>query len=282
MTTIEDFHFLSARDPESHKGDYGHALLVAGSYGKMGAAVLAARACLRSGIGLLTVHIPRCGVGIMQTAVPEAMLSIDEGDYCFSSLPKDIDRYTAIAAGPGLGTNDATQCALLQLLEAVQSKPKESRPKLVLDADALNILARHPDRIHLATGAVITPHNAEYQRLFGDADTQAMADVHDVVIVRKAHRTRIYAPNAAALANDTGNAGMATAGSGDVLTGIALGLVAQAAAYGKRHTGEVYGIQQLAALAAYVHGRAGDIAAERLSQASMIASDIVDSIPLVI
>ena len=189
MVSINDFPFLASRDPESYKGDYGHALLVAGSYGKMGAAVLAARACLRAGAGLLTVHTPRCGVEILQTAVPEAMISIDDGERCFSSLSAQLERYDAIAVGPGIGTCDATQKALLELL---QRRPAGSG--LVLDADALNILAQHPESLHLASGAIITPHKMEYKRLFSDAEPQRMADLHNLVVVGKAKGIHCFSP----------------------------------------------------------------------------------------
>ena len=268
--------FLFNRDPDSHKGDYGHALLVAGSYGKMGAAVLAARACLRAGVGLLTVHTPRCGVDILQTAVPEAMLSIDDDERLFSSLPANLDRYDAVAAGPGLGTGERTQKALLALLEAASQLP------MALDADAINILALHPEAIHLAKGAILTPHVKEYARLFADAAPQAMADMHELVIVKKAHRTKVFAPNADIVENFSGNAGMATAGSGDVLTGITLGLLTQSAAYSRRHISVAISHQDIAALAVHLHGTAGDIAASRLSQPSLIASDIIDSLPAAI
>lgn len=268
--------FLAKRDPDSHKGDYGHALLIAGSYGKMGAAVLAAKACLRSGVGLLTVHVPRCGVEILQTAVPEAMLSIDNDEFRFTSLPENIDRYDAVAVGPGIGTEDSTQTALLAFLGARCKSGQKGF--LVLDADALNILALHPESLHLAAGAVITPHAKEYQRLFGDSQPQAMADMHDLVIVKKAHHTMIYAPHSSAMENNTGNPGMATAGSGDVLTGVTLGITAQHSAYISRHGEDGLSLQDAAALAVYMHGSAGDKAAQRRSLYSIIASDIIDSI----
>ena len=269
--------FLYNRDPESHKGDYGHALLVAGSYGKMGAAVLAARACLRSGVGLLTVHVPRCGVDILQTAVPEAMLSIDADDHLFTSLPANLDRYDAIAIGPGLGTDELTQAAMVALLESRQEWLRKGKQlPLVIDADGLNNLAKHPEALHLAEGAVITPHVREYQRLFGDAETQQMADLHHLVIVKKAHRTGIFAPRQEPIINGTGNPGMATAGSGDVLTGILLGLVTQNTVYPGRHAQEALTSQEVAALAVCLHGAAGDKAAAHRSQASLLASDIVD------
>ena len=265
--------FLYNRDPESHKGDYGHALLVAGSYGKMGAAILAARACLRAGVGLLTVHTPRAGVAIMQTAVPEAMVSIDGDECCFSSLPSNLERYDAIAVGPGIGTGEMTQKALIELLSVCCEKGV----RMILDADALNILAQHPESLHLASGAVITPHVKEYERLFADANPHTMAEMHNLVIIKKVHHTIVYAPGSEAIVNETGNAGMATAGSGDVLTGITLGLMAQSVAYPRRHE-SVYSLQQIAALAVYLHGKAGDTAAQRRPQPSLIASDIIDAL----
>ena len=287
--------FLSNRDPESHKGWYGHALLIAGSYGKMGAAVLAARACLRSGVGLLTVHVPRCGVQIMQTAVPEAMLSIDTDEQSFTVMPSHLDSYDAIAVGPGLGTDGNTQNALLELLKnrnsdasvqlrdavAYNGENNSGRCPLVLDADALNILSMHPESLHLAEGAVITPHAKEYQRIFADADPQTMADMHGLVIVKKAHRTQIYAPDRVPITNNTGNPGMATAGSGDVLTGIMLGVLTQSKAYAahsSNYSNGDYSLQQLAALAVSMHGTAGDNATIKRSQASVIASDIIESL----
>lgn len=273
------FPFLFARNPETHKGDYGHALLIAGSYGKMGAAVLAARAALRSGVGLLTVHVPRQGVAIMQTAVPEAMLSIDNGDTRFSSLPANLERYNAIAVGPGLGTDAETTQALLCLLESQQPASLSHHAQLILDADALNIVARHPEAMHLVAGSIITPHAREYERLFGDADTQSMADLHDLVIVRKAHRTRIYAPHSHFIENTSGNAGMATAGSGDVLTGIMLGLAAQWKAYRYESSALRPSRQQLAARAVDMHGKAGDVTAMRRGNLySLVAGDIVNAL----
>ncbi|MBP5548022.1 MAG: NAD(P)H-hydrate dehydratase [Bacteroidales bacterium] len=276
------FEFLYDRDPESHKGDYGHALLIAGSYGKIGAAVLATRACMRSGVGLLTVHVPRCGVSVLQTAVPEAMLSIDADDSCFTSVPKNLERYDAVAIGPGIGTEEQTIDVLLRVLEALKKQGKGKNCKLILDADALNILSVHPEAIHLAEGAVITPHAGEYARLFADSDPQAMADIHGLTIVMKSHKTTIYSPSLLPKVNDTGNAGMATAGSGDVLTGVTLGIAAQKVAYSKRHPSRISNNyeenQQIAAMSVYMHGAAGDIAAKKRSQYALIASDIIDEL----
>ncbi len=272
--------YLYNRDPESHKGDYGHALLVAGSYGKMGAAVLAAKACLRAGVGLLTVHVPRIGVNIMQVAVPEAMLSIDDDERIFSSQPKNLDRYDAIAIGPGLGTDDTTQKAVERLIcEKLQSHGTSDIPMLI-DADGLNILSRceKEQRGFMLKDIIVTPHSKEYQRLFGDNNPQNMADKYNVVIVKKSHRTVIYAPHAEPIVNDTGNAAMATAGSGDVLTGIMLGLLSQEYAYRRRHEMEEVSKQHVAALAVKIHGAAGDRAANLREGFSVIASDIVESL----
>lgn len=274
------FPFLYNREAESHKGHFGHALLVAGSRGKMGAAVLAAKACLRGGAGLLTVHVPRCGVDIMQTAVPEAMLSVDNDDNIFSSLPDSLERYDAIAVGPGLGTDNVTRKAFASLLSVLQDKTGGNR--LVIDADGLNMLSAMPEMMHFVRHAVLTPHAMEYQRLFGDADTQRMCDLHELIIVRKGHRSCTFAPGLNPITNTTGNPGMATAGSGDVLTGVLLSLMAQSRAYSAHglmaDTSSVEYTQQLAAHAVYLHGRAGDVASSCRPMASVIASDIIDAL----
>lgn len=274
------FPFLYSRNPESHKGFYGHALLIAGSRGKMGAAILAARACLRSGVGLLTVHVPRCGVDIMQTALPEAMLSIDDDDNLFTSLPNDLARYDAVAIGPGVGTDSRSKQAFAQLLTSLSNDNKIPQP-LVIDADGLNMLAMMPEMLHAARHAVLTPHDMEYQRLFADADTQQMCNLHELFIVRKAHRTNTFAPGLKPITNTNGNPGMATAGSGDVLTGIILSLLAQSKAYSAHGlTAEMttQAFQKLVAHAVHLHGRAGDVAAFRRPQASIIASDIIEAL----
>ncbi len=154
----------------------------------------------------------------MQTALPEAMVSVDEG-HCLTTSLKHVklSAYAALAIGPGLGVDEATQQTMLALLQ-VRAEVNPQMP-LLLDADALNIMALHPEAMHLAEGAVVTPHAREYARLFADADPQTMADMHNLVIVKKSHRTVIYAPHRAPLVNLTGNPGMATAGSGDTLTG---------------------------------------------------------------
>lgn len=251
---------LNHRRPETHKGDYGHALLIAGSLGKMGAALLAAKACLRAGAGLLTVHVPRCGADILQTAFPEAMLSVDPSVSHASTLPDGFDRFSAVAIGPGLGTHADTALLLQQVLT-------HCTVPLILDADALNLVARHQLHHLLSPDTIITPHAKEYERLFGESDPSAMAQRHSIVIVKKSHRTQIYAPTGEHHTNTTGNPGMATAGSGDVLTGILLGLAAQRLPP-----------YQTAIIGTYIHGKSGDLAVQKQSQASLIASDIIENI----
>lgn len=249
----------------SHKGNFGHALIVAGSYGKMGAAVLTAEACLRSGAGLVTVHAPACGYEILQSAIPEAMVDADKEPYFNSAVPKDLLRYAAIGIGPGIGLNEATADMLMQLLH-------ETHQPVVLDADALNLLSIKKDLAkHLHEDCILTPHPKEFERLFGttanDFERKELAlkkaEELNCVIVLKGHYTFIACPDGNAWFNGTGNSGMATAGSGDVLTGILTGLLAQG-----------YSAQEAALLGAYLHGLAGDIAADHLSQEAMLAGDI--------
>ena len=268
--------FLNHRPAESHKGSYGHALLVAGSYGKMGAAVLAARACLRSGVGLLTVHVPQRGVDIMQTAVPEAMVSIDDSptrwEHVFSR--QELSRYDAIAVGPGLGTGSTA--ALRALLGAAEGKP------MVLDADGLNMLATMDDRLSvLATmgkraPTVLTPHAKEFERLFGPtADVQARQTLQrslsrqtSCAIVYKGHRSQTTGSEGKMYINTTGNPGMATAGSGDVLTGIILAILAQ-------NKDCQLDAAMCAVLGVWLHGKSADIAVQKQSECSLVAGDIV-------
>ena len=255
------------RNQETTKHDYGHALLIAGGYGHMGCAILAARAALRSGCGLVTVHLPSRCVDPMQAAFPEAMVSIDRCDTLFSAPPDHLPRYDAIAVGPGIGTDEPT-CMALQLLLAERCV---DRP-MVLDADALNILAAHPEWLPLAAGTVMTPHAKEYSRLFGDAEPAEVASKHNVIIVKKAHHTRVYAPDGRIYENQTGNAGMATAGSGDVLTGILLGMMCQKLSL------DVFDI---VCKAVNIHGKIGDAAIQKQSESSLIASDMVENLRFV-
>jgi NAD(P)H-hydrate epimerase len=266
MTPGEARSLVQVRPVFSHKGIYGHALLLAGSYGKMGAAVLAARACVRSGVGLLTVHGPRCGYEIIQTAVPEAMYLADpEQDFWSAAVEPSL--YTAIGVGPGIGTAAATAQALAFLL-------KQTTRPMVLDADALNLLAVHPDWWqHVPENSILTPHPKEFERLFGpSSDDYARHDLlrnqairHRVCIVLKGAFSAVASPDGSVYFNSTGNPGMATGGSGDVLTGILTGLLAQG-----------YAPCKACRLGVYLHGLAGDLAAAAESEPGMTAGDIVE------
>lgn len=249
----------------THKGTYGHALLIAGSYGKMGAAVLSAEACLRSGAGLLTCHIPSCGYAVMQTAIPEAMVLTDFNSSFITKIETDLTVFAAIGIGPGLGTASETKAMLKEVLSSY-NKP------MVLDADALNCIASEMDLMqHIPAGSVLSPHPKEFERLFGATDNEfdrvllalQKAKELNLVIILKGHHTFIATPGGKGFFNSTGNAGMATAGSGDVLTGILTGLLAQG-----------YSSIEAAILAVYMHGLAGDMAAAALSKEAMIAGDI--------
>ncbi len=249
------------RNQETTKNDYGHALLVAGAYGRMGCAILAAEAALRSGCGLLTVHLPDRCVGPMQVAVPEAMVSVDASNTEFTTPPLNLERYRAIAAGPGLGTAAQTREALLALIAGCPAGTS-----LVLDADALNMLAPWclPRR---DWPIVVTPHEREYQRLFGDGDPAEMAGKHNLIIVKKAHRTHVYSPDGQVFENHTGNAGMATAGCGDVLTGILLGMLSSNILHAD--------LFDIVCRAVEIHGKIGDLLLVGQSESSLLASDMV-------
>lgn len=251
----------------AHKGNFGHALLIAGSYGKIGAAVLSAGACLRSGTGLLTCHIPKCGYDILQISVPEAMVTTDFNSSFITKIEEDLSKYDAAGIGPGIGTATETKMVLREILDAYRSP-------LVLDADALNMMASQKDLLKMIPGgSILTPHPKEFERLFGETANDfsriqlALQKAKDlnVVIVLKGHHTLIATTDGSGYFNSTGNAGMATAGSGDVLTGILTGLLAQG-----------YSSVEAAILGAYLHGLAGDIAAKKNSMGAMISGDIIE------
>lgn len=274
LTREDATALLRPRGKFSHKGTFGHALLVAGSYGKMGAAVLAARGCLRAGAGLLTVHAPACGNIVLQTAVPEAMFSADRRAKFWSEAP-DLDAFSAVGVGCGIGQNAATVAALEQLLSAAyhaHASREWSSWGLVLDADALNLLAQNPGWWKLIPPeTILTPHPKEFERLFGQtADDfernelqRSKAQEHGVFIVLKGAHTAIACPDGSCWFNSSGNPGMATGGSGDVLTGILTGLLAQGYAPG-----------DAALLGVYLHGLAGDLAAAEMGQPGLSAGDL--------
>jgi len=260
---------MKRRQRFNHKGTFGHGLLISGSYGKMGAAILASTAALRSGIGLLSTHIPRLGYDIIQTAVPESMVSIDRSDIIFTEYP-DLSGFDAVGVGPGVDTKQNSGRALKELLA-------ECEKPLVLDADALNIIGANQEmKKMLPKGSILTPHMKEFERLLGknkggfnrNEMQRAFSQEQAVVMVLKGAYTAITDVDGQCYFNPTGNPGMATAGSGDVLTGIILSLLAQG--YSSLHA---------AIIAVYVHGLAGDLAAEELGQEALIAGDIVRFLP---
>ncbi len=261
---------LVPRDNFGHKGTFGHALVIAGRYGMAGAAVLATKSCLRSGVGKVTLHTPQMATSIVQIAVPEAVISPDRSDEVFSKAVT-TDGFDAVAIGPGIGTDKATAQALIEQI-AHTDKP------LVLDADALNILAGHQGWLNqLPPGSVLTPHPLELRRLCrlhegDDRDTfnaaKELAQQRRVYVVLKGHRTAIITPHGRICFNPTGNSGMATAGSGDVLTGIIVSLLAQG-----------YSALTACSLGVYLHGLAGDLAAAQLTEYSLTASDIISHLP---
>ncbi len=257
---------LIKRDRFSHKGHFGHALIAAGSKGMTGAAVLSSKACLRSGAGMVTALIPDCGYTVLQTTIPEVMTIQGHGTDHIRSCP-DLERFNAIGIGPGLGVNEETKGFLAELL-------KKSNGKLILDADALNILAENPELMQLLPkNTILTPHPGEFRRLFGssedDLETLKLlsekAKAHQCIIVLKGAYTAIADVNGHIYFNNSGNAGMSTAGSGDVLTGMICGLLSQG-----------YGALYAAKTGVYLHGLAGDLVMEQKGMEAMISGDLVE------
>lgn len=256
-------HIYRPRKKFTHKGNYGKAMLVGGSYGKIGAIALSTQAALRAGAGLVYVQSPECGNIILQTLAPEAMY-IGSGETFISRILEQEN--TTVGIGPGLGMNEQTQIALFNFLE------KAEKP-LVLDADALNLVAKDAEMLTLLPPhSIFTPHPKEFERLFGKSPDSMMqvewargiAMKHNIFIVLKRHHTPVLMPDGECWYNITGNAGMATGGSGDVLTGIIASLLAQG-----------YTSKEAAMMGVYLHGRSGDIAAETVSSEALTAGDIV-------
>ncbi|WP_299760317.1 NAD(P)H-hydrate dehydratase [uncultured Pontibacter sp.] len=262
---------IKPRKKFSHKGLYGHALLLCGGYGKMGAAVLAARACLRSGVGLLTVQVPQAGYLILQTAVPEAMALTDRNRKHLSELPHDINKFDVIGVGPGIGTERTSKTAIGQLL-ATTSQP------IVIDADAINLIAASEKlKAQLFQKQLIfTPHPKEFERLVGKVknDYDRLQHLREFCVeygcyvALKGSHTAIGTPEGKVYFNTTGNAGLATGGTGDVLTGIITALV-----------GQQYSLEESCRLGVYVHGLAADLALQSVGAIAMTASDVIDYLP---
>jgi NAD(P)H-hydrate epimerase len=259
---------IKKREKFSHKGTYGHALIFAGSRDMAGAAVLSSEAALRSGAGLVTVHSASCNRIILQTAVPEVIFESDNNKNCISEF-RDLTKFYAIAIGPGIGQTSETSSFLKNILSAY------SNP-VVLDADALNIIAANNELLHLIPeNSILTPHPKEFERLFGKSTNSydrlqkasTIAQTHKIIIILKGAHTQIFMPDGKIYFNSTGNAGMATAGTGDVLTGIMAGLLAQG-----------YQPQDAALTGVFLHGLAADLITE--TEETMLASDIIRGLKL--
>lgn len=263
---------LRERARVSHKGTFGHALLLAGSPDTLGAAILSAGACLRAGAGLLTVGVPTSGRLALNLALPEAMLAANRPGDQVARLPSDLPRYQALGLGPGLGRSRPAAQLVRQVLERWQGP-------LVLDADALNWLAQNPAWwARLPPGCVLTPHPKEFARLVGEPLTGMAAHARQMELSER-YQINLICKGATTITtvyesvtgqvnsyfNASGNAGMATAGSGDVLTGVITGLLAQG-----------YAPEVAAPLGVYLHGLAGDLAAQARSPEALIARDLTE------
>jgi len=270
---------LPARPERSCKGDFGRVLCVCGSSGMAGAAFLCAKAAYRTGAGLVEIFTHECNRAILQTLIPEAIVSVYTDDYTQNDLLPSLEKADCIIMGCGLGITPLSRKILSDTLHNAYAGEK----KLVLDADALNLLARNPSLLKYARGAVITPHAKEMERLCGrsvkdildsTADTaHEFAKKHSLICILKDHETIISDGSNIIYQNTTGNSGMATGGSGDVLAGIVGALLAQ-------HRNSSAMTVDTAALAVYIHGLCGDIASEKLSEYSLMASDVIAAIPL--
>ncbi|MFV5696186.1 NAD(P)H-hydrate dehydratase [Flavobacterium sp. LB3P122] len=254
-------------DPHTHKGIQGHAIIIGGSYGKMGAVCLSSKACLKTGCGLVTVFIPKCGYDILQIAIPEVMVVTDKDEKFISNITFDI-KPQAIGIGPGLGLEIETQQAVYKLL-------KTNKIPLVIDADALNILSKNKEWFPLVQPkTILTPHPKELERLIGKwtseeeklEKTVAFSKQYHLIIVMKGAPTRIIDGDTI-YENTTGNAALATAGTGDVLTGMITSLLTQS-----------YEPINAAILGVYLHGLTADIALPETGYQSFIASDVIANI----
>jgi NAD(P)H-hydrate epimerase len=260
---------LLPRDAFGNKGTMGQALIIAGSYGMAGAAILATKACLRAGCGKVVVHTPKRNIPVLQTSVPEAVLQIDREETMFSEAV-DTEDFKSMGIGPGLGTTEQTAIAMITQLRKTQCP-------VVCDADAINILANHRAWVQqLPKGIIMAPHPFEFDRLEGhSADSYErlsracnLAERLGACIILKGHYSALCMPDGHVVFNSTGNSGMATAGSGDVLTGILTGLLARG-----------YKPDDACIVGMYLHGLAGDLAAQDIGEESLIASDLIDYLP---
>lgn len=254
---------------DAHKGTHGHALLIAGSYGMMGSAVLASQAALKSGVGLVSIQTPQCGVDILQISCPQAMVIPDQGKFHISTIELN-KQFQAIGIGPGLGQHPETITAFEEFLNGVDQP-------IVIDADALNILALNRALIkHIPPNSLLTPHPGEFKRLIGEWSSEqekeekllALCKETNIYVLLKGANSTLCTPSGNRLINSTGNEGMGKGGSGDALTGIITALIAQG-----------YSTLDAASIGMFVHGLAGDLAANKLGKVSMNAQDIISYLP---
>jgi ADP-dependent NAD(P)H-hydrate dehydratase / NAD(P)H-hydrate epimerase len=259
---------IKPRTKFSHKGTFGHSLLVVGSYGKMGAAIMSAQALLRSGAGLLTVCVPHCGYEIIQTSVPEAMVIVNGNEFIQLS-EIDVSPYTTFGVGPGIGTETDTQQSVKVLLSSFK-KP------IVIDADALNAVSLNKEWLNLIPhNSILTPHPKEFERLTNEVENDferhllqiEFSKKYLVYVVLKGAHTCITTPDGESYFNSTGNSGLAKGGSGDVLTGLITGLLAQG-----------YTSLEASIIGVYIHGLAGDITKEEKGEMAMIPTDVIENI----
>lgn len=280
LMTIEPEYLLGSwpkRDAAAHKGNFGHLLIVAGSVGKTGAAVMAAEAALRAGVGLVTVASAASAIPMMAPRLLEAMWEplpeTPSGAIAFDAaerLEELLSERSALAIGPGLGLDDET-------VRVVRKLVGECPVPMVVDADALNALQNHKDVIRPGKAIALTPHPGEAARLLGCSTTEVQRDRLQAVrglasdvkahVLLKGYRSLISDPGGHTVVNLTGNPGLATAGSGDVLTGIIGGLIAQGAS-----------VENALIVGAYVHGLAGDLASAELGEASLVATDVIEKL----
>ena len=259
---------IKNRPDNATKHDFGHALIIAGSKGKMGAAILASKAALVSGCGLLTSHIPARGEVILQSTIPEAMASLSEFNDRIGDLP-ELNCFTGIGIGPGIGSEEPVGQVIQQLLQRISSP-------IVIDADAINWLSNKRELINqIPQNAILTPHGREFQRLIGKSlinedltkIQREWSIEHNVIIVRKCHNTVITDSDGTVYINTSGNSGLAKGGSGDVLTGMITSFLAQG-----------YSPIESALIGTFIHGKAADIAIRSINENALLASNVIESI----
>ncbi len=268
---------LPTRKERSSKGDFGRVLCICGSVGMSGAAYLCAKACYRTGAGLVEIFTPEENRTVLQSSLPEAIVTAYNEENASELLLSALPKADCIVAGCGLSVTPMSRKILSTLLHNIDT----AKIPLILDADALNLIARNPSFLKYIKSTVITPHALEFSRLSGNSVTDVLsspdslayqyAKKYSLICVLKDHNTVVTDGTERIYLNNTGNNGMSTGGSGDVLAGIIAGLAAQ-----NRATS-----LEIAALGVYIHGLCGDIAARQLSEYSLMASDLIDALPLV-